>query len=98
MNIRRIIISLLVDPLRIIVAALENWSCPLRQQLLCHFLDATLGALALGVENNHFSNATGNQSILVDRKFGNGGQQVALDVVGGHRAIVQRLEEESNGF
>lgn len=74
MNVRRIIIGLLVDALRIIVTALENWSCPFREQFFCHFLDATLGALAFSVEDNHFSNATGNQSILVDRKLGNGGQ------------------------
>jgi hypothetical protein len=97
-NLRRIKVSLLEDTLRIIVAALENWSCPLSQQLLGHVLDASLGALALGIEDDDLANSAGNEGIFLDWQFGESGQQVTLDIVCRHGAVVQRLQEEPNGL
>lgn len=97
-DIRRVEVGLLEHPLRVIVTALEDRASPLSQQLLRHLFDAPLRALALGVENDHLADSAGDQGILLDRKLGQRGQQIALNVVSGHGTIVQGLEEESNGL
>lgn len=96
--IRRIKVGLLENTLRVIIAALKNRACPFSQEFLGHILDATFCTLAFGVEDNHLANAAGDQGVLVNGKLRESSQKVALDIVCRHGAVVQRFEEESNGF
>lgn len=80
--------------LLVVVGALEDGSAPLAQEALGHALDADLGLLALGVEQHDLADAAGAQGLLLDRKVGHGFEDLALDVVGRKRTVVQGLEEE----
>lgn len=81
-------------PLLVVISALKDRSAPLAQQALGHALDADLGPLALGVEEDDLADAAGQEGVLLDGQARQGRQDVALDVVGRQRAVVQGLQEE----
>ena len=78
----------------VVVGTLEDRSAPLSQKALGHALDIEFGPLALGVEEDDFADTTGQESVLLDRKTCQGRQNIALDVVGRSRTVVERLQEE----
>lgn len=81
-------------PFLVVVCPLEDGPAPLAHETLSHALDLWLGALGLGVEQHDLADAAGRQGLLFDRHLGQGGEDLALDVVGGQAAVgSQGLEE-----
>lgn len=93
-NILVVKVARLDVPLLVVVGALEDGPAPLAQQALGHALDGDLRLLALGVEEDDLANAARPQRLLLYREPGQRLEDLPLDVVGGQRAVVERLEEE----
>lgn len=74
-------------PLLVVIGPLEDGPAPLAHEPLGHALDLWLGALSLGVEEHDLANAAGRQGLLLDGHLGQGGEDLALDIVGGQAAI-----------
>ena len=78
----------------VVVGTLEDRSAPLSQKALGHALDIEFGPLALGVEEDDLADAGGHEGVLLDGEAEQGVEDLALDLVGGQGAVVERLEEE----
>lgn len=94
MDILVVEIARLDVALLVVVGALEDRAAPLTQQSLGDALDADLGLLALGVEQDDLADAAGPQRLLLDREAGQRLEDLSLDVVGREGAVVEGLEEE----
>lgn len=81
-----------------IVGAFEDGAGPFAQEALGLAFDARFGFLGFGVEVDDFADARGFEGFLVDGQFRQGGEEIALDVVGGEGAVGQRFEEEAHAF
>ena len=86
-------------PLLVVISPLEDGPAPLAHEALGHALDLGLGALGLCVEEDDLADAAGQQGLLLDGHPGQGGEDLALDVVGGQAAVgAQGLEEVLDGL
>ena len=78
----------------VVVGTLEDRPAPLSQKALGHALDVEFGPLALGVEEDDLADAGGHEGVLLDGEAEQGVEDLALDLVGGQGAVVERFEEE----
>lgn len=86
-------------PLLVVICPLEDGPAPLAHEPLSHALNLWLGALGLGVEEHDLADTAGRQGLLLDGHPGQGGEDLALDVVGGQAAVgSQGLEEVLDGL
>ena len=60
--------------------------------------DGEFGLLGFLVEEYDFADAAGDEGFLVDGELGQGGEELALDVVGREGAVREGFEEEAHGF
>lgn len=93
-NILVVEVTRLDVALLVVVGAFEDRPAPLAQQALSDALDADLGPLAFGVEEDDLADAAGEQGVLLNGQAGQGHQNIALDIVGRQRAVIKRLQEE----
>lgn len=80
--------------LLVVVSPLEDRSAPVTQETLGHALDAGFRSLGAGVKVDNLSNATAQQSLLLNGESDESSENIALDVVCRKTAVVQRFEEE----
>ena len=78
----------------IIVAALEDGAGPFAEEALGGAFDAEFWFFGFGVEEDDFADAGGDEGFFVDGEFGEGGEELALDVVGGELAVGEGFEEK----
>ena len=84
--------------LPVIIAAFEDGPRPFTHQTFGGAFDAELGLFGFGVEEDYLADAAGYEGFFVDGEFGEGGEEFALDVVGGERTVGERFEEEADAF